>query len=257
MKSLRTLTLFLMIPLLLSQTGCKKWDVLSDQEKATLHRILAHWNDVVPARKAAGTAPLMSWKDLFDGLSAEEREFLHRVRNINPRKEFDFKGKFQGALTAADFVRIDNQQVEKPGGPEPLDAQYLPRGVHTQYEAMMNAMEKDTGKRLLVESGYRSPAYQLYTFLFYLPKHNYSLVETGHWVALPGWSEHGAPQNQAIDFINQQGINGEDRPEDFEALPEYEWLQKNAGRFGFELSYPRGKKGITFEPWHWRYTGRK
>ena len=46
------------------------------------------------------------------------------------------------------------------------------------------------------------------------------------------------------------------RVEDFEVLPEYEWLVKNAPSYGFELSYSRGKKGITFEPWHWRYVGK-
>ena len=121
----------------------------------------------------------------------------------------------------------------------------------------MDAMKWDLDKRLLVESGYRSPAYQLYLFLYYMPKHGDSIVETNKFVALPGHSEHGYPPRQAIDFINEEGINGEDHPEEFEALPEYRWLQQHAKEFGFVMSYPRDNPYHTsFEPWHWHYEGK-
>ncbi len=86
----------------------------------------------------------------------------------------------------------------------------------------------------------------------------YSIRETVKYVALPGFSEHGAPSHQALDFINPDGINGEDNPAEFEALPEYAWLVKNAKRFGFTLSYPKAAAGtgITYEPWHWRWEER-
>ncbi len=115
-------------------------------------------------------------------------------------------------------------------------------------------MEKDLGKYLMIESGYRSPAYQLYLFVFYLQNHDYSIKETNRWVALPGTSEHGDPSRQAIDFINQEGISGENHPEDFEELDEYEWLTQKASGFGFVLSYPRNNPtNSAFEPWHWRF----
>ncbi len=151
---------------------------------------------------------------------------------------------------------MGRQEVVKDGAAKPLDPQYLPRQVLEAYQRMMAAMQADLGKRLLVESGYRSPAYQLYLFVFYLPKHGYSIVETNKFVALPGHSEHGYPPRQAIDFINQAGINGEDHPEEFEALPEYAWLEQHAKAFGFALSYPRDNPDHTaFEPWHWHFEG--
>ena len=240
--------------------GCaKRWDVLSHEEIATLHRILAHWETWVPARKQKGTAPLMTFKELYSGLGAEEQAFLDRVRAINPKKAFHFQGDpLGGPETGVRFKKVKGQKISKKGKREKIPPQYLPENVFRAYRSMMKAMKKEMGKKLLVESGYRSPAYQLYTFLFYTPKHHDSLVETGHWVALPGWSEHGAPRRQAIDFINEEGVNGDDEGqtvEDFERLPEYGWLLRRAGEFGFELSYPRGKKGVTFEPWHWRYVG--
>ena len=49
-------------------------------------------------------------------------------------------------------------------------------------------------------------------------------------------------------------MNGEDHPEEFEALPEYAWLQQHANTYGFFLSYPRDNAMHTaFEPWHWHY----
>jgi LAS superfamily LD-carboxypeptidase LdcB len=247
------LTLIFLTP----ASGCaKRWDLLSEKERATLHRILAHWETWVPERKKNGTAPLLTFEELYQGLGEEECRFLDRIRAINPRKSFEFQGDYLGSPgEGVRFNRIEGQRYKKQGKREKLDPQYLPEKVYRAYQEMMKRMKKDLGRRLLVESGYRSPAYQLYTFLFYTPKHSYSLVETGHWVALPGYSEHGAPHRQAIDFINEEGINGEDSVEEFEKLPEYEWLLRNAKRFGFELSYPRGKRGVTFEPWHWRHMG--
>lgn len=198
----------------------------------------------------------MTFEELGKGLGPEEREFLDRVRAIDPKKSFGFEGAYLGGpQEGVRFKRIDKQWIRKGPRRDKLDPQYLPQEVYRAYQAMMKAMKKNLGKQLFVESGFRSPAYQLYTFLYYLPKHRYSLRETGRWVALPGHSEHGAPHRQAIDFINEEGINGEDNVEEFERLPEYGWLLRHAHEFGFELSYPRRGKGITFEPWHWRYIG--
>lgn len=228
--------------------------MLSENEKQTLNNILAKWETWVPQLKAEGEAPLMTFKELYAGMTEEELRFLEKVRTIDPKKDFGFQGEYLGSkIPEEGFIQIKDQWISKNGKREKIDVQYLPGRVYEIYRQMMDAMQKDLGKKLLIESGYRSPAYQLYTFLYYTPKHNYSLSETGRWVAIPGYSEHGAPQQQAIDFINEEGINGEDNPAEFEALPEYAWLTENAGRFGFVLSYPRAQTGITFEPWHWSY----
>ena len=43
----------------------------------------------------------------------------------------------------------------------------------------------------------------------------------------------------------------------FAATPEFAWLEKNAYRFGFILSYPKDNAFYQFEPWHWRFVGTK
>jgi len=255
---------------------------LAPQDVERLRATLQRLEPLISAKKHDGTANLLSWEELYAPLSNEERALLDAFRALkaeslgattpppvgepeagpggagiaegNPPTGGGASHYFGEAPAGLELVAVGPQQILKDGTPTLLDPQFLPNDVHIAYVAMTDAMERDLGKRLLVESGYRSPAYQLYLFLFYLPKHNDSIRETNRYVALPGYSEHGAPMRQAIDFINQDGINGEDNPEDFEVLPEYQWLLANAHRFGFHLSYPRNNPYNTaFEPWHWHY----
>lgn len=231
-------------------------DRLEPPEVETLHAVLQTLEPVIAPKKQDGTAILLSWEELYAPLTDAQRAFLDEFRALQARAlgaTSHYFGELEGT---PDLAPVGPQQVTKEGVLTTLEPQYLPRGVLEAYERMMVAMEANLGKRLLVESGYRSSAYQLYLFLYYSPKHDYSVKETNRFVALPGHSEHGHPPRQAIDFINQEGINGEDHPEEFEALPEYQWLQQHAKEFGFVLSYPRDNPyNTSFEPWHWHYEG--
>ena len=229
---------------------------LTPDESSILHQILAQVNPIIEERRNEGTAALLEWQELYAPLSPEQRAFLDTMRQL--------RGANLGATTHffgeipenTELVPVGVQGVVIDGQHKPLDLQYLSPPVLEAYRRMMGDMEKDLGKSLLVESGYRSGAYQLYLFLYYLPTHESSITETNRFVALPGHSEHGYPPRQAIDFINEEGINGEEVPEEFEALPEYAWLNQHAHRFGFALSYPRNNPYNTaFEPWHWHFTG--
>jgi LAS superfamily LD-carboxypeptidase LdcB len=231
-------------------------DRLSPEDATRLQAILQHLEPSIASHKQLGTVNLLTWDELYQPLAEEERAWLDAFRALKGT-DLGATSHYFGELTEPDVVPVGPQEILKDSHLTPLDAQFLPRDVADAYEAMMQTMERDLGKRLLVESGYRSPAYQLYLFLFYLPKHDHSIRETNRFVALPGHSEHGYPLRQAIDFINQEGINGEDHPEEFEALPEYAWLQEHAHEFGFFLSYPRDNPHHTaFEPWHWHYEAR-
>ena len=68
-------------------------------------------------------------------------------------------------------------------------------------------------------------------------------------LAPPGCSEHHT--GRAID-IGARGFAGLD--EAFENSQAFKWMQDNAQRFGFSLSFPRGNPwGYQYEPWHWCY----
>jgi len=66
--------------------------------------------------------------------------------------------------------------------------------------------------------------------------------------APPGYSEHHS--GRAIDVTTDEGTAPLE-PE-FEKTRAFRWLSKNAGRFGFTLSYPaRNPHVYDYEPWHW------
>ncbi len=209
-------------------------------------------------REAAENLAKLTFDELYAPLDEDERAFLKGFQDIDP-KAAGVRIPYREIATGQEelvVLRGQKMKVVKDGKEEEkiVPPQYLPPPVFQKYTEMMDAMQKDLGKRLLVESGYRSSAYQLYLFVYYLKNHEYSITETVKFVTLPGYSEHGSPNHQAVDFINENGINGEEVPEEFEALPEYRWLLENAVKFDFVLSYPRNAQGgITFEPWHWRY----
>jgi zinc D-Ala-D-Ala carboxypeptidase len=71
--------------------------------------------------------------------------------------------------------------------------------------------------------------------------------------APPGYSEHHS--GRAIDLITD-GV----RPleQEFEHTTAFQWLCKNAGRFGFALSFPPNNRyGYAYEPWHWYFEAAK
>jgi len=67
-----------------------------------------------------------------------------------------------------------------------------------------------------------------------------------------GYSEHQL--GTTADLITP-GIGG--TLSDFEKTGAYIWLQNNAHKYGFVLSYPENNSYYIFEPWHWRFVGVK
>lgn len=226
---------------------------LSRQDIRSVESLLGKLEPLIKERRQRQNLATLTFAELYVPLNKSDKQFLQSFQSLDP-KEVGIKLPFRGIATGKeDFVILKGQKVRVNGKFETIPPQFLTKPVYRGYTAMMDAMQKDLGKRLYVESGYRSSAYQLYLFINDLKKHHYSIRETAKLVALPGYSEHGDPNHQAMDFINENGIN-QDRPKEFENLPEYKWLLSNAQKFGFVLSYPRNSKdGIAFEPWHWRY----
>lgn len=84
-------------------------------------------------------------------------------------------------------------------------------------------------------------------------KSQYSVVYgsgANQFSADQGYSEHQL--GTAVDFTTPE-LNGQ--IDGFETTPAYQWLLKNAYRYGFVLSYPPNNAYYQFEPWHWRFVG--
>lgn len=79
--------------------------------------------------------------------------------------------------------------------------------------------------------------------------------EAGTVVAYPGTSEHNL--GLAADIVARDYQLLDDKQAD---TAESKWLKENCWRYGFILRYPTDKTketGIIFEPWHYRYVGKK
>ncbi|MGH7947151.1 MAG: M15 family metallopeptidase [Opitutaceae bacterium] len=102
---------------------------------------------------------------------------------------------------------------------------------------------------LFAMSGFRTIARQTEIFRGKLAAGE-PLDDILRYVAAPGFSEHhtgraldiGSPEHTELD-------------EAFGETGAFRWLDENAARFGFRLSYPRSNPhGIAYEPWHWCWT---
>lgn len=232
-------------------------DRLADADIQHVKDLIVRLDPLIKAREKKKDLARLTFDELYAPLNKEDQKFLKQFEHLSAKK-LHVKIPYRQIATGKESLTLITGQMVKnreKNKMEELPPQFLPPNVYEAYTKMMDAMQKDIGKRLYVESGYRSSAYQLYLFVYYLQNHEYSIRETVKYVALPGYSEHGAPQYQALDFINVDGINGDNgKAEEFEALPENKWLLENAYKFNFVLSYPKNAAvGITWEPWHWRY----
>ncbi len=230
-------------------------DRLSEQDIQRVKDLIIKLEPFIRERETTQTLATLTFEELYAPLTEDEKQFLKGFQDIDASAA-GVKIPFRGIATGKEeLVVIRGQKIKIKGEENVLPPQYLPPDVYTKYLAMMDAMQSDLGKRLYVESGYRSSAYQLYLFVYYLKNHDYSIRETVKFITLPGYSEHGSVEHQAVDFINAFGINGEENPAEFAVLEEYAWLQDKAGQFGFVESYPKtpAGSGITYEPWHWRF----
>jgi D-alanyl-D-alanine carboxypeptidase len=71
--------------------------------------------------------------------------------------------------------------------------------------------------------------------------------------APPGYSEHHT--GYALD-IGDGSVPATHLQLSFADTPAFRWLQANAARYSFEISFAENNsQGISYEPWHWRYVG--
>ncbi|MGV2828029.1 M15 family metallopeptidase [Myxosarcina sp. GI1(2024)] len=117
----------------------------------------------------------------------------------------------------------------------------------------MQAAAKAEGISLIPISGYRSVETQEHLFFEIKEERLQDATKRAEVSAPPGYSEHHT--GYAIDIGDANFPEANVEPE-FENTPAFRWLQENAAKFSFELSFPpNNSQGISYEPWHWRYVG--
>lgn len=122
-------------------------------------------------------------------------------------------------------------------------------------EAMNAAMIAETGSELITDSAYRSYWNQLDLYGRYAAADGEAVADT--YSARAGHSEHQT--GLALDISTWAAVEaGCSSEQCFGDMPDGQWVEQNAHRFGFIVRYPRGGEAITgyiWEPWHLRYVG--
>jgi zinc D-Ala-D-Ala carboxypeptidase len=135
-----------------------------------------------------------------------------------------------------------------------LNGGHLIRSIAIHDLSAMVVAAKADGASLAVQSAYRSYAGQVLTFNGWVSQVGYqAALQTS---ARPGHSEHQL--GTAIDFRSVGGASPWTYP-DWATTREGGWLAANAWKFGWVMSYPKGKSTVAcyqYEPWHYRYVGR-
>ncbi len=137
-----------------------------------------------------------------------------------------------------------------------------------ELNAMMNQAIA-AGIDLHIQSAYRSFESQSTLFDGYVQDEIIKAQKAGNTItreeatkrantysAFPGHSEHQL--GTAIDFSTPE--NNYELETTFANTKAGKWLDKNAEKHGFILSYPKGKEHLTgyqHEPWHYRYIGAR
>nr|WP_228035289.1 M15 family metallopeptidase [Oculatella sp. LEGE 06141] len=121
-----------------------------------------------------------------------------------------------------------------------------------QFLDLLEAARAD-GVVIVPISGFRSIADQEQVFFGIKAQQGESPTERAEVSAPPGYSEHHT--GYAVDIVDGEQSET-DLEISFEGTEAFRWMQQNAARFNFELSFPRDNaEGISYEPWHWRFVG--
>jgi len=179
------------------------------------------------------------------GLDDVMDDYRHRIEKFHEQlgipREFAAACKIPLQLEAEDLVPVGRDMFGRD--------QYLaPRA--SRHWQLMHGAALESGIELQIVSAFRSVDYQCMLIRNKLEQ-GLSIDEILKVNAAPGYSEHHT--GAALDL----GTPGcEPLSEEFEDTHAFAWLQRNAPKYEFELSYPRNNKyGIIYEPWHWAYRG--
>ncbi len=119
----------------------------------------------------------------------------------------------------------------------------------------MTRAARRAGKAIAVRSAYRSYQDQVATYAYWVRVSGEQAARKAS--ARPGHSEHQL--GTTIDFRSASSTRAPWDYADWANTGPGAWMRANAWRYGFVMSYPKGRSRTTcysYEPWHYRYVGR-
>ncbi|WP_050635885.1 M15 family metallopeptidase [Candidatus Stoquefichus sp. SB1] len=157
----------------------------------------------------------------------------------------------KGFQIASDYVPKDLVTPNLPYSPDCDNKQLRKEAANALEDMYQDALKEDL--HLAINSAYRTYQQQKAIYDDYHQK--YDEVTANGLVAIPGCSEHQL--GLGVDLTSQSVLDHQWRF--FGDTPEYQWVIKNAHRYGYILRYPSQKSALTGtanEPWHFRYVGK-
>ena len=128
----------------------------------------------------------------------------------------------------------------------------LRRAAARAYREMVSAAQQE-GVSLTPISAFRTIDDQRYLYFDVKAQRGQAPSERAKVSAPPGYSEHHTGYAVDIGDANVPAVN---LSQGFDQTAAYRWLEANAARYSFEISFPKdNKQGVSYEPWHWRYVG--
>ncbi len=185
--------------------------------------------------------PTISYDDFALLLTADEKQELHKViYQLRPQqsglKKYPFNIKESDLMCPTNTARGQEKFVR------------VTLTVQQNFDKMASHLLEDTGLRLKILSGYRSPTYQALLLCGQLYRDGFDMLKTLRAILPPGYSGHQDPLLPAID-IGHDNLDLQNR--EFMTLT-YPWLKKYAYKYGFVESYPKTQVDMIWEPWHWK-----
>ncbi len=188
-------------------------------------------------------------------MNYDSNDYNNTISKINSNRDYDYYLNSKATNISDDYNMIVNKYYY-------LDKSYVPSDlvdVNSTYAYYGNSCRKEVldafikmyndakleNLQLIINSSYRS--YESQDELWSYRKDNYGIEYADAYAARPGYSEHQT--GLALDLDRYPAKNNEEA---------YDWLAKNAYKYGFILRYPKEKEDITgykYEPWHYRYVG--
>lgn len=179
-------------------------------------------------------------RDVEIGLDKEPYEFYYTTSVFSYDMIVNKYNKLDSSFVPNDLVTVKKEYC--------VDS--TEQGNKTMVESFYNMsddLNKETGLRIYINSGYRSYKYQKELYDYYI--YNYGKTYVKNYVAYPGFSEHQT--GLAVDIRAMSN-------DTFQGTKEESWMKDNSYKYGFILRYTKSNKSITQyneESWHYRYVG--
>lgn len=188
---------------------------------------------------------------------AENTEQIVKAETPNPpnNNENNDTAKIESIINPEDLLgHLPYEEVsDSELTPISADGRLKLRKTAAQKYQEMQAAAMADGVLLTPISAFRSVSEQDYLFFRVKEKRVQDTAKRAEVSAPPGYSEHHT--GYALD-LGDGKVPSANLDLKFEDTAAFHWLEANAARYSFELSFPRNNpQGISYEPWHWRYVG--